>query len=116
MSFALDAHFAIAFLTVLCALLLGWIPLGQRVVLTVLTIESALGIAAAAAHPAYHAVTGGLRLHIAGGIAAIACYAAALRINERAKRPAAAAFALSFAGLIAVAATLWHGAMLAAPH
>lgn len=115
MNFAFDAHFAAGFLVVLCAVFFAWVPLGLRVVLTALGIQLLLGLAIVLAFTASHApLPGGTSIHAAGGVLAIAAYAAALRAAGSAGR--GVPYMLSFAGLALVVATLWYGAVIATRH
>lgn len=112
MGLALEAHFAAAFLALLCGVFIGWVPLGRGVVVIVLGVEIALGLAAVIVSASKGApLAQGVWIHAAGGLLAAAAYGSAIALQREPKR-AAAEYTLSFAGLVLVIATLWYGAFL----
>ena len=109
MAFAVDVHFLIAFLTALCALVFSWNELGRRVINAVLGLQILVGLVVLGmhvrAHEGFHHELG---WHVAGAVAAAACYGAAGAFGRRAGG-ARAALAASIAGLLLVGATIVVG-------
>ena len=115
MNYALDAHFAFAFLVLLCALVMGWVQLGRRVMAVVLGIQVALGLAVAAWDGVLHVtLPPRIWIHIAGALLAMAAYMAGRRVVDRDPSATVTGYALSFVGLVLVGFTLYYGAILVA--
>ena len=115
MNYALDAHFAFAFAVMLCALFMGWIQLGRRVMSAVLGIQVALGIAVAAWDGVLHVpLPPRIWIHVASGLLAMAAYIAGRRLIDRDPSAVATGYALSFVGLALVGFTFYYGGILVA--
>jgi hypothetical protein len=110
MTLLLDAHFAFAFFVFLCAILIGWVQLGRRVLVTVIGIQVALGIALAAWDGARHIpLPPRLGIHILGGLLAMGAYIAGRRIVDRSPNATFSGLLMSFIGFLLVCFTIWYG-------
>lgn len=75
----LEAHLGIAYLVLLLALFLGWVPMGRRVMVAVIGLQVAVGIVVAALFHPSSIVIG----HIVLAFIAMGAYIAAKRFGER---------------------------------
>jgi hypothetical protein len=104
MQMLLEAHLGVAYLVLLLALFLGWVPMGRRVMVGVIGLQVVLGIAVAAVFRPPAIVIG----HIVLGLLAMGAYIAARRFGER--RPAGAFPAIfSAAGIVLIVVTIMLG-------
>ena len=110
MIYALDAHFAFAFFVFLCAITIGWVQLGRRVMVTVLGIQVAIGLVVAAWDGFAHiAFPSRLWVHISGGLLAMGAYIAGRRLVDRSPTATFAGLLMSFIGFLLVLFTIWYG-------
>jgi hypothetical protein len=102
-------HWGFAFFVVLCALLLGWVQMGRRVMNVVIGIQILIGIVYAAVLGASIAAKGEmLAIHVVCALAALAAYIVGRRLGERPNsRPAAIMF--SAIGFVLVLVTAYLG-------
>ena len=113
----LEIHFVCAFLVLLIAVFIGWVQLGQRVVIAALGLQVLIGLILAAVAGASHAaLPASLGIHVAGALLAMAAYIAARRYVERNPQARFAGWAMSLAGLILIVFTIWFGSRLALTH
>lgn len=102
-------HLVFAFFVVLCALLLGWVQMGRRVMNVVIGIQILIGIVYAAVLGASIAAKGELlAVHVACALAALAAYIFGRRLGERANSKTGAVV-LSAIGFVLVIATAYLG-------
>ena len=80
MNVLLEAHLGIAYLVLLLALFLGWVPMGRRVMVGAIGLQVAIGIVLAAMLRPPATVLG----HIVLALLAMGAYIAAKRTSERA--------------------------------
>ena len=110
MIYVLDAHFAFAFFVFLCAITIGWVQLGRRVMVTVLGIQVAIGIAVAAWDGIAHvALPSRLWVHILGALLAMGAYIAGRCIVDRSPNAMYAGLLMSLIGFALVLFTIWYG-------
>jgi len=77
-------HWIFAFLVLLCAVTMGWMRVGQRVMMTVIGIQVLIGIVFAAMLGAGLAAVGPrIAEHIAGALLAMGAYMAARRLGAK---------------------------------
>nr|MDQ2664273.1 hypothetical protein [Candidatus Eremiobacteraeota bacterium] len=95
MNVLLEAHLGIAYLVLLLALFLGWVPMGRRVMVGVIGLQVVIGIILAATLRPPAVVLG----HIVLALLAMGAYVAARRASERVGSNALP-IALSAAGVI----------------
>lgn len=113
MRLALEIHLYFAFFVFLMGLFLGWVQLGRRVVVTVVGIQIAIGVAVAAdAGAAHFPMPGSLWVHIVGALLALASYIVARRMLDRNADLRIPALAVSLLGLFFIVFTIWYGTQL----
>lgn len=102
-------HLSFAFFVVLCALLLGWVQMGRRVMNVVIGIQILIGIVFAAVLGAAIATKAEiLAAHVACALAALAAYIVGRWLGER-PNSGAGAVVLSAVGFVLVIATAYLG-------
>jgi hypothetical protein len=102
-------HLGVAFLIILCAVTLGWVQLGQRVMTTLIGVQVLVGIV-------YSVLLGGtlkklgghIAEHVAGALLAMGAYIAARRLGARSTSPIVP-IVLAAVGLVLVLATAHLG-------
>lgn len=116
MNVALEIHLGFAFFVFLLALFIGWVQLGRGVVVTVILIQAAIGIAVAAIAGATHQpLPRTLWLHIGAAVLALLAYIGGRLVYLRTQN-AAAAFGLSFLGFLLVICAIWYGSHATLTH
>ena len=107
--YILDAHFIVAALVILCALVFSWNTMGRRVMVAVTGLQFLVGIVVAGVfHPAGSVIW----LHVSGALAAMIAYIFARRIGEQPGK-GGLALALSLLGLVLALGTFSLGITLA---
>ncbi|HUY11320.1 MAG TPA: hypothetical protein VMV73_03565 [Candidatus Dormibacteraeota bacterium] len=105
----LDAHFIVAWLVIICALVFSWTTLGRRVMVAVTGLQILVGlIVAAVLHPPNPLIA----LHILGAVAAMVAYIFARRTGEKPEQRVLS-IVLSAVGVLLVAATFSVGLTIA---
>ena len=107
--YVLDAHFIVAALVILCALVFSWNTMGRRVMVAVTGLQFLVGLVVAGV---YHPAGSVIWFHIAGALAAMVAYIFARRIGERPGKEGLA-IALSILGLLLALGTFSLGITLA---
>lgn len=102
-------HWVFAFLVLLSAVALGWVQIGQRVMVAIIGVQVLIGIVFAAMLGAGIAGQGArIAEHIAGALLAMGAYIAARRLSQRGAS-ATVQFALAGAGLLLLLLTAYVG-------
>lgn len=102
-------HWGFAFFVLLCALLLGWVQMGRRVMNVVIGIQILIGVVYAALLGASIAAKGEmLAAHVACALAALAAYIVGRRLGER-SGTRVGAVVLSAVGFVLLFATAYLG-------
>lgn len=111
----LEAHFGFAFFVFLMGLLIGWVQLGRRVVVTVIGIQILLGVIVAGIAGAQHlSLPATLWIHIVGALLAMGFYIVARRLVDRnPEQYRLIGWGLSLIGLIFIVFTIWYGSSMA---
>ena len=107
--YVLDAHFIVAALVVLCALVFSWNTMGRRVMVAVTGLQFLVGLIVAGV---YHPTSTVIWFHMTGALAAMLAYIFARRLGERPGKEALAV-GLSILGLLLVLGTFSLGITLA---
>ncbi|MHB8364005.1 MAG: hypothetical protein ACYDEK_05445 [Vulcanimicrobiaceae bacterium] len=109
MEIVLEIHLVVAFLVVLFALALGWVPLGRRVMVAVIGLQVLIGaIVAGMLGASHHALPPAIWPHVAAALLAMFAYILARRIGERSTSHTAPAL-LGALGLALILVTVWLG-------
>jgi hypothetical protein len=102
-------HLSFAFLVILAAIFVGWMQIGQRVMLVLIGVQVLIGIVNAALMGGALAALGGrVAEHILGALLAMGAYIAARRVGANSKSRVAP-MALAAAGLVLLLATAYLG-------
>jgi CDP-diglyceride synthetase len=116
MSIALEVHLGFAFFVFLCALFVGWVQTGRRVMSAVIGIQVLIGLVVAAwAGSAHIPLPGSLWIHIVGALAAMFAYIIGRRMFDRAPQRPWPAIGMSLLGFILVILTIAYGWTLTYP-
>ncbi len=102
-------HWIFAFLVLLCAVTMGWMQVGQRVMVAVISIQVLIGVVYAGVLGA--GIAGmGMRVgeHILGALLAMGAYIAARRLGERGASRATV-LSLAALGLVLLVGTAYLG-------
>ncbi len=106
-------HWGFAFLVILCALVLGWVQLGRRVMVALIGVQVLIGVVyAGIVGAALAGKTALISLHIVGALVATAAYVAGRRLGERTGVSAAIPVALSALGLLVLLGTGYIGLVM----
>src|SRR5665213_1599640 len=102
-------HWVFAFLVLLTAVTMGWVQMGQRVMVTVIGVQVLIGIVyAAMLGPALSSVGARLGEHILGALLAMGAYIVARRLGMRGASRAVQ-LAVAAVGLLLVIGTAYLG-------
>jgi hypothetical protein len=102
-------HWVFAFLVLLAAVTMGWVQIGQRLMVTVIGIQVLIGIVYAAMLGAAIAGMGGrIAEHILGALLAMGAYIAARRLSTRGASRAVQLL-VAAAGLLLLIGTAYLG-------
>lgn len=99
-------HLGFAFLVLLCALLLGWVQLGRRVMIALVGVQFLIGMIYAALLG--KATPPDVLWHVLGAVLATVAYVAGRRLGDRSTSPAVP-IALSLLGLLLLIGTAYVG-------
>lgn len=101
-----EIHYGFAFLVLLCALLLGWVQLGRRVMIALIGVQFLIGLVYAGLLG--KATPPDVLWHVLGAVLATVAYVAGRRLGDRSASPAVP-IALSLLGLLLLVGTAWVG-------
>ncbi len=107
--YILDAHFIVAALVIICAVVFSWNTMGRRVMVAVTGLQVLVGLVVAGV---FHPASSLIWLHLTGALAAMVAYIFARRIGEQPGK-GALALALSLLGLVLAVGTFALGMTLA---
>ena len=99
-------HLAFAFLVLLCALLLGWVQLGRRVMIALIGVQFLIGLIYAGMLG--KATPPEVLWHALGAVLATVAYVAGRRLGDRSTSPAVP-IVLSLVGLALLVGTAYVG-------
>jgi uncharacterized protein YacL len=108
LSIVLEIHLVIAYLVLLLAIFVGWVPMGRRVMVGIIGLQVVVGLIVAGMWGASHRpLPPEIIAHILGAIAAMLAYVFARRFGDRGNKNAA--LILSAVGLLVIVGTIWLG-------